>query len=218
MRQVGEEPVEGLAEAVAAVRRAGGLYIADEVQAGLGRTGGHMWGFARHGVVPDLVTVGKPMGDGHPVAALMARPEHLAAFGSGARYFNTFGGNPVSAAVGLAVLDVIRDEGLLENAAHTGRLLHRGIAGLAGRHPAVGDVRSTGLYMGVEIVSDPVARTPWAAGAGRLVNALREAGVLVGLCGAANNVVKVRPPLPFGPAEAGIVVDSMAAALAGLEP
>jgi 4-aminobutyrate aminotransferase-like enzyme len=207
-----------LAEAVAAVRRAGGLYIADEVQAGLGRTGGHMWGFARHGVVPDLVTVGKPMGDGHPVAALMARPAHLAAFGAGARYFNTFGGNPISAAVGLAVLDVIRDEGLMEIAARTGRLLHRGIAELARRHPAAGDVRSAGLYMGIEIVSDPVARTPWAAGAGRLVNALREAGVLVGLCGAANNVVKVRPPLPFGPAEAGIVVDSMAAALAGLEP
>lgn len=210
------DPPGFIAGAVAAVRRAGGLYIADEVQAGLGRTGEHMWGFERHGIVPDLVTVGKPMGDGHPVAALLARPEHLAAFGAGARYFNTFGGNPVSAAVGLAVLDVIRDEGLLENAARTGRLLHRGIAGLAGRHPAIGDVRSAGLYMGIEIVSDPVARTPWAAGAGRLVNALREAGVLVGLCAAAGNVIKLRPPLPFGPAEAGIVVDRMDAALAGL--
>ena len=210
------DPPGFVAGAVAAVRRAGGLYIADEVQAGLGRTGEHMWGFARHGVVPDLVTVGKPMGDGHPVAALMARPAHLAAFGAEARYFNTFGGNPVSAAVGLAVLDVIRDEGLLENAARTGRLLHRGIAGLAGRHPAIGDVRSAGLYMGIEIVSDPLAKAPWAAGAARLVDALREAGVLVGLCGAAGNVVKVRPPLPFGPVEAEIVVERMDAALAGL--
>ena len=116
------------------------------------------------------------------------------------------------------MLDVIRDEGLLENAARTGRLLHRGIAGLASRHPVVGDIRSAGLYMGIEIVSDPVARTPWAAGAGRLVNALREAGVLVGLCAAAGNVVKVRPPLPFGPAEAEIVVDRMAAVLGGLRP
>ncbi len=198
------DPPGFIAGAVAAVRAAGGLFVADEVQAGLARTGSHMWGFERHGVVPDLVTVGKPMGDGHPVAALMARPAHLAEFGARSRYFNTFGGNPVSAAVGLAVLDVIRDEGLQDNAARTGRRLHEGLSELAGRFPVIGDVRSAGLYLGVEIVSDPSARTPSAALATTLVDGLRRAGVLVGTCGARANVLKVRPPLPFGPAHADV--------------
>lgn len=212
------DPPGFVAGAVAAVRRAGGLYVADEVQGGLGRTGDQMWGFSRHGVVPDLVTLGKPLGNGHPLAALLARPEHLEAFGAGSRYFNTFGGNPVSAAVGIAVLDVIRDEDLLGNAARTGRLLSRGLASLAARHPVVGDVRAAGLYVGIEIVSDPIAKTPWAAGAGQIVNALRRAGVLVGLCGAEGNVVKVRPPLPFGAAHAEIVLDRMDAAFGTLAP
>lgn len=201
------DPPGFIAGAVAAVRAAGGLYVADEVQAGLARTGSGMWGFERHGVVPDLVTVGKPMGDGHPVAAVMARPDHLAAFGAGSRYFNTFGGSPVSAAVGLAVLDVIRDEKLMENAARTGALLRDGIASLARRHPAIGDVRAAGLYLGVEIVSDRAARTPSGPLAARVVDALRQAGVLVGLCGAGADVVKVRPPLTFGPAEAELFLD-----------
>ena len=203
------EPQGFVAGAVAAVRAAGGLTIADEVQAGLGRTGAHMWGFARHGVVPDLVTVGKPMGDGHPVAGLMARPEHLAEFGARSRYFNTFGGNPVSAAVGLAVLDIIRDERLMENAARTGGLLRDGIAALARRHGAIGDVRAAGLYLGIEIVSDPAAKTASGALATRIVDGLRRAGVLVGLCGAAANVIKLRPPLIFGAAETALFLDRL---------
>ena len=210
---VAVDPVGFVAGAVAAVRAAGGLYIADEVQAGLARTGSHMWGFERHGVVPDLVTVGKPMGDGHPVAALMARPEHLAAFGTRSRYFNTFGGNPVSAAVGLAVLDVIRDEGLMGNAARTGALLRDGVAGLARRHAAIGAVRAAGLYLGIEIVSDPATKTASGALAARLVEALRRAGVLVGVCGAGATVIKIRPPLTFGPAEAGLFLDRLDDAL-----
>lgn len=201
------DPPGFVAGAVAAVRAAGGLFVADEVQAGLARTGSHMWGFERHGVVPDLVTVGKPMGDGHPVAALMARPAHLAEFGARSRYFNTFGGNPVSAAVGLAVLDVIRDEDLQGNAARTGRRLHDGLLDLGRRYPVIGDVRSAGLYLGVEIVSDPSARTPSAALAASIVDALRRAGVLVGTCGAHANVLKVRPPLPFGPDHADIFLE-----------
>ena len=214
---VAVDPPGFVAGAIAAVRAAGGLYIADEVQAGLARTGSHMWGFERHGVVPDLVTLGKPMGDGHPVAALLARPEHLAEFGARSRYFNTFGGNPVSAAVGLAVLDVIRDENLMDNAASTGRRLHLGMARLAERFPVIGHVRSAGLYMGVEIVTDAVSRTPSGALAARLVNGLRTQGVLVGVSGPAANVIKVRPPLPFGAAEVEIVLDRTARVLGDLE-
>ena len=211
------DPPGFVAGAVEAVRAAGGLYIADEVQAGLARTGSHMWGFQRHGVVPDLVTLGKPMGDGHPVAALLARPEHLADFGARSRYFNTFGGNPVSAAVGLAVLDVIRDENLMDNAARTGRLMRDGIAQLARRHPAIGDVRAAGLYLGIEIVSDAAAKTASADLAARVVNGLRDVGVLVGTSGPRANVVKVRPPLTFGAGEADIFLDRLDLVLGRLE-
>ena len=138
------------------------------------------------------------MGDGHPVAALLARPEHLVDFGARSRYFNTFGGNPVSVAVGLAVLDVIRDEDLMDNAACTGRLMGDGIAQLVRCHPAIDDVRAAGLYLGVEIVSDAAAKTSSADLAARLVNGLRDVGVLVGISGPRANVVKVRPPLTFG--------------------
>ena len=211
------DPPGFVAGAVAAVRAAGGLYIADEVQAGLARTGSHMWGFERHGVVPDLVTVGKPMGDGHPVAALLARPGHLAAFGAQARYFNTFGGNPVSAAVGLAVLDVIRDEDLMAKAARTGRLMHDGLEALGRRFPTIGHVRSCGLYIGVEVVSDADTKAPSGALAARLVNGLRAEGVLVGVSGPAANVVKVRPPLPFGAEEVEIFLDRTERVLCRLE-
>lgn len=203
------DPPGLVAGAVAAVRRAGGIVIADEVQAGLGRTGTHMWGFARHGIVPDLVTAGKPLGDGHPVAAVMARPEHLAEFGARARYFNTFGGNPVSAAVGLAVLDVIRDEGLMERAAATGRHLAHRLAALAARHPAVlGAVRGAGLYLGLDVAD--------AATAARIVDGLRRAGVLVGLCGAGADILKVRPPLVFGTDHADLLADRLEAVLAAM--
>ncbi len=203
--------------AIAAVRAAGGLYIADEVQAGLARTGSGLWGFTRHGIVPDLVTLGKPMGDGHPMAALLARPEHLETFGTRSRYFNTFGGNPVSAAVGLAVLDVIRDEDLMGNAARTGRLIHDGVEALARTFLVIGHVRACGLYMGIEIVSDPGTKAPSAALAARLVNGLRAEGVLVGVSGPQANVLKVRPPLPFGAEEAAIFLDRMGRVLDRLD-
>jgi 4-aminobutyrate aminotransferase-like enzyme len=201
---------------VRAIREAGGLYIADEVQAGLARTGSHMWGFQRHEIVPDIITLGKPLGDGHPIAGMAARPQILAEFGERTRYFNTFGGNPVSAAVGLAVLDVIRDEELMANAAHVGAYLLEGLRGLQRHHEALGDVRGAGLYAGLEIIEDGKTRTPSAERTRCLVNDLRRNGVLVGTCGINANVIKVRPPLPFSRSDADIFLERFDAGLGRL--
>ncbi|WP_206078457.1 aspartate aminotransferase family protein [Poseidonocella sp. HB161398] len=184
------------AGAVEAVRRAGGLFIADEVQSGLGRPGGSMWAFERHGLVPDIVTMGKPLGGGHPLAAMAARPDLLERFGRETRYFNTFGGNPVSAAVGLAVLDVIRDEGLMQRAEATGRQLLDGLRQIAAGRAGIGDVRGAGLYATLEVVSAPSGR-PDGPRAAALQNRLRQLGILAGLCGAENQCLKLRPPLCF---------------------
>jgi len=197
----------GFAEAVAAVRAAGGLFIADEVQPGFGRLGAGLWGFERHGVaddavVPDLVTVGKPMGNGFPIAAMMARPELLETFGTTVRYFNTFGGNPVAIAAAQATLDVLRDEGLVANALRTGTYLKAGIEALAERFEAIADVRGSGLFIGVELVTDRDSRTPNEPLALAVVNGLRERQVLLSASGPHNNVLKVRPPLPFSTADA----------------
>lgn len=203
------DPVGLPAGAIAAVRAAGGLFIADEVQSGLARPGAGMWAFERHGLIPDLVTLGKPLGDGHPLAALVAQPQYLAEFGRNTRYFNTFGGNPVSAAVGRAVLDVIAEEGLQQNAARVGAVLLTALRGLADRHEAVGDVRGAGLYAAVELVSDRAAKTPDGAQAQRLIGALREAGVLVGSCGMAGNCLKIRPPLCFSEADVAELIAAL---------
>lgn len=184
-----------LAPAVELVRRAGGVFVADEVQPGFARTGDAMWGFLRHGVVPDLVTMGKPMGNGLPIAAMAARAEVLDAFARGVPYFNTFGGNPVTMAAAAAVLDVIEDEKLMVNAAEVGGRLRHELAGLARDHPRIGDVRGAGLYIGVEIVSETGA--PDRAGARAVVNAMRERRVLISVCGHHGNVLKIRPPLVF---------------------
>ena len=189
------DPAGFLVEAVEAVRAAGGLFIADEVQPGFGRTGTHMWGFQRHGLVPDLVTMGKPMGNGHPLAGLTVRPEILERFGRNASYFNTFGGNPVSAAVGLAVLQVIEDEGLQENARLVGGQLKEGLEGLARDNACLGQVRGAGLFIGVDVVAPSGAAD--GATARRIVNLLREEGMLIGVSGADNNALKIRPQLCF---------------------
>lgn len=184
-----------LAPAVAAVHRAGGVFIADEVQPGFARTGDDVWGFTRHGVVPDLVTMGKPMGNGMPIAAMAARSDVLEPFARGVPYFNTFGGNPVTVAAAAAVLDVIEDEKLMRNASEVGTELRTELAGLAAEHPRVGDIRGTGLYVGVELVTESGA--PDRAGAKALVNAMRERRVLISVCGRDGNVLKIRPPLVF---------------------
>lgn len=188
--------------AVERMRAAGGLFIADEVQAGFGRTGEGFWGFSRHGVVPDLVTMGKPMGNGQPIAALMARPALLERFGNAARYFNTFGGNPVSIAAAHAVLDVIAEEQLVENARVTGRYLRDGLAARAAADARLGGIRGSGLFIGVGIEGSRT-RTG-AAEAARIVNALREKRVLISASGPSGDVLKIRPPLPFGRAEADL--------------
>lgn len=210
------DPAGFVAGAVQAVRGAGGLFIADEVQAGLARMGSHMWGFERHALVPDIVTLGKPMGDGHPIAAMIARPALLEEFGRRSRYFNTFGGNPVSAAVGLAVLDVVRDEELLGNARRVGAHLLAGLDDLKSRHESVGDVRGAGLYAGIEMVSDRPSRTAAPKLASLVVNGLRREGVLVGLCGAQGQGLKIRPPLPFGIADADYFLERLDRVLAKL--
>ncbi|TGD87463.1 aminotransferase class III-fold pyridoxal phosphate-dependent enzyme [Mycolicibacterium sp. CH28] len=184
-----------LAPAVEAVHRAGGVFIADEVQPGFARTGEAMWGFTRHDVVPDLVTMGKPMGNGMPIAAMAARADVLEAFARGVPYFNTFGGNPVTVAAAAAVLDVIEDEKLMSNASEVGGQLRAELAGLAIDHPRIGDVRGTGLYVGVEVLTE--AGSPDRAGAKSLVNAMRERRILISVCGRDGNVLKIRPPLVF---------------------
>jgi 4-aminobutyrate aminotransferase-like enzyme len=186
-----------LAPAVDVVRGAGGVFIADEVQPGFARTGESMWGFSRHNVVPDLVTMGKPMGNGMPVAAMAARADVLKAFAVGVPYFNTFAGSPVSMAAAAAVLDVIEAERLLLNAAAVGAALRRDLAQVCAGHPRVGDIRGAGLYIGVEMVTDPDTKSPDRAAARWLVNALRERRVLISVCGSAGHVLKIRPPLVF---------------------
>lgn len=189
-------PANFLREAIGHVRAAGGLFIADEVQPGFGRMGGHMWGYQAAGVTPDLVTLGKPMGNGHPLAGVITRPDLLESFASQALYFNTFAGNPVSAAVGLAVLDVLEDEALMANARSVGAYIQTRLDDLADRHPMVASVRGQGLFFGLELV-DPASRLPATAATGAIVNALRDEGVLVSRIGPQANVLKMRPPMPF---------------------
>jgi 4-aminobutyrate aminotransferase-like enzyme len=188
-----------LGGAVDEVRARGGVFIADEVQPGFGRTGASMWGFDRHGQVPDIVTTGKPMGNGIPIAAMAAQADVLAPFARGVPYFNTFGGNPVSIAAASAVLDVIEQEHLMANAATVGEALRAKLASIDDHR--IGDVRGAGLYVGVEVVADPESKTPDRAQARRLVNALRERQVLISVCGHDGNVLKIRPPLVFSLAD-----------------
>jgi len=186
--------VQGL---VALTRDAGALWIADEVQAGHGRTGEAMWAFERFGVVPDFVTLGKPMGNGHPVAAVVTRGEIVSALAGHTMLFSTFGGNPVSAAAALAVLDVIEDERVLDRVRESGRALKDALAQVADRHVAIGDVRGVGLACGIELVADPSSRQPDGRRAGAVRDRLRHRGVLVGTTGRHGNILKIRPPLAF---------------------
>src|SRR6185312_15663369 len=194
-------------------RDAGALWIADEVQAGHGRTGA-MWAFHRFGVVPDFVTLGKPMGNGHPVAAVITRSEIVRALAGHTVLFSTFGGNPVSAVAGLAVLDVIDDERVLDRVRRSGDALRAALAELAGAHEAIGHVRGAGLAWGVEIVSDRAARTPDGARARAVRDRMRHHGVLIGTTGRAGNILKLRPPLAFTAEHVPVLVSALDTALA----
>jgi 4-aminobutyrate aminotransferase-like enzyme len=209
-------PSAFMTKALAHVHAAGGFFIADEVQAGFGRFGSHMWGHQKLGVVPDLVTLGKPMGNGHPLAGVIARPELIAAFTQRNMYFNTFGGNPVSAAVGMAVLDVLEDEHLLDNAVSVGNYTLARLAKLGERHALVGDVRGAGLFFAVELVGDRGSKTPATAETKRVVNRMRERGVLISRIGIHDNILKIRPPMPFSKEHADLLVDTLDEALASL--
>jgi 4-aminobutyrate aminotransferase-like enzyme len=199
------DPAGYLRPLAAAVAERGGLWVGDEVQAGFARTGS-MWGFQRHGIEPDLVTMGKPMGNGLPVAGLAARPELLDEFGSTMRYFNTFGGNPVSIAAATAVLDVIEDEGLLANSNEVGAEMLAALAELEGRHATLRNSRGAGLYLGADIVA-PDGDS--AALAKRVVDEMRERRVLIAAIGQAGNILKIRPPLVFSAADVDRFVDTL---------
>jgi 4-aminobutyrate aminotransferase-like enzyme len=208
------DPPGFLREAVAAVREAGGIFIADEVQPGFGRTGDTFWGFQRHDLAPDMVTVGKPMGNGHPIAGLIVRHDIVENFGKRSRYFNTFGGNPVSCAVGMAVLDVLEKENLQQSAKEVGAYFKNGLTAMAKRHPCIGDVRGAGLFIGVEIVSD-LGHEP-ADLAARIVNDMRDRRILISATGPRGNILKIRPPLVFSKANADLFLENMDGVLTGL--
>jgi 4-aminobutyrate aminotransferase-like enzyme len=204
--------------AAASVRAAGGLVIADEVQAGYCRLGRNFWGHTNYGLVPDIVTIGKPMGAGHPVAAVVTTPEIAARFAERHNYFNTFGGNPVSAAVALTVLDVIADEDLLANSGSTGALLGKGLADLASSHAMIGHVQGSGLFWGLDLVSDRTTREPVSyADAKRLASELRRRGILAGVTGRYTNVLKLRPPLVFRPEHTELLLSVLDDVMASFE-
>lgn len=203
-------PANGeLAAAAQCVRDAGGLYIADEVQPGFGRTGGQRWGFARDNVIPDLVTLGKPMGNGHPVAAVIGRSALFDQFGRQQRYFNTYGGNPVSCRAAHAVLRVLREEDLQTNARRVGDYLKQGLQTLAERHQLIGDIRGEGLFIGVELVTDRYTQAPATACAASVVNGLRRRQVLISATGPKANILKIRPPLVFAKEHADLLLERL---------
>ena len=195
-------PPDYLAEVYRYVRAAEGVCIADEVQVGFGRLGTHFWGFETQGVVPDIVVFGKPIGNAFPLAAVVTSPQIARSFDNGMEFFSTFGGNPVSCAVGLAVLDVLHEEGLQANALRLGQLLIREFHGLQRRYPLIGDVRGSGLFLGLDLVRSQTTREPAPDHASYIVNRLREEGVLAGTDGPHHNVVKLRPPLIFSESDA----------------
>ena len=198
-----------LQEAYRCLRAAGGVCIADEVQVGLGRVGTHFWGFETQGVTPDIVVLGKPIGNGHPLGAVVTTPEIAASFDNGMEYFSTFGGNPVSCAIGLAVLDVIEEEHLQAKALRVGNRLMDGFRQLAGKHALIGDVRGLGMFLGVELVNDREALTPAAGQTAYVVNRLKERGILVGIDGPLRNVLKIKPPLAFDEANVDFFVETL---------
>ncbi len=198
-----------LAEVYRHVRAAGGVCIADEVQVGFGRLGTHFWGFETQGVVPDIVVLGKPIGNGFPLAAVITTPEIANSFNNGMEFFSTFGGNPVACATGLAVLDVLEEERLQEHALRAGAYLIKRLKVLQERHALIGDVRGSGLFLGIDLVLDRETRKPAPLQASYVVNRLRDCGILTGTDGPHQNVIKLRPPLFFSEANADLFVQTL---------
>jgi len=203
-------PQNYLAQVYKQVRAAGGVCIADEVQVGFGRLGTHFWGFETQGVVPDVVVLGKPIGNGFPLAAVVTTAEIAASFANGMEFFSTFGGNPVGCAAGLAVLDVLRDEALPQNAAQVGSAWIRDLRALQLSYPLIGDVRGLGLFLGIDLVNGRATRSPATEQASYIVNRLRERGILAGTDGPHHNVIKLRPPLCFSDSDAKLLTSTLA--------
>jgi 4-aminobutyrate aminotransferase-like enzyme len=209
-------PDRYLASVYAIVRGAGGVCIADEVQTAYGRMGDHFYAFEAQRVVPDNVVLGKPIGNGYPLGAVVTTAEIAASFDNGMEFFSTFGGSTVSCAVGLAVLDVAQEERLQEHARAVGDVLLRRLRDTVGAHPLVGDIRGSGLFLGIELVKDRGTREPAAEAASEIVNGMRQRGVLLGTDGPFHNVIKIRPPMPFAEDDAQTLVDTLARCLESL--
>lgn len=205
-----------LAGVYARVRNAGGVCIADEVQHGFGRVGTHFWGFEQHGVIPDIVTMGKPFGNGHPLAAVVTTREIARAFHNGMEYFNTFGGSPVSCAVGLAVMAVIEEEGLQTHALEVGDFWKAGMEELMGHHALIGDVRGSGLFLGMELVRDRETLEPAAAEASEIVEQMKDRGILLSTDGPLHNIIKIKPPMVITKADVERILSTMDGVLAKL--
>ena len=191
------------------VRKAGGLLICDEVQSGFGRTGTHFWAYEKMGIVPDVLTVGKPMANGHPVGGVVAGADIVKAFRDGYRYFNTFGGNPVSCAAAMAVLDELRDRDLVWNARQVGDHARARLIELKTRHDCIGDIRGSGLIFGAELVLDRDTKAPASAFTDRVINAMRARGIIHSKLGRHKNTLKIRPPMPFTSQNADLLFDTL---------
>ena len=198
-----------LKESFKKVREAGGLCIADEVQIGFGRMGDHFWGFETQGVIPDIVTMGKSMGNGHPISAVVTTRSIADAFNNGMEYFNSFGGNPVSCAVGHAVLNVIEDEKLQQHAMEVGDYLKSMLIELKEKHSIIGDVRGHGLFLGAELVRDLGSLEPAYKEAEQIVNSMKEKGILMSTDGPDHNVLKIKPPLVFNRENALCLIETL---------
>lgn len=191
------------------VRDAGGLLICDEVQSGFGRTGTHMWAHQKMGVVPDIMTLGKPMANGHPVGGVVADRDLVSAFRDGYRYFNTFGGNPVSCAAAMAVLQEIADRDLVAHAKRVGDHARARLTALAAKHEVIGDVRGSGLIFGAEMVLDRDSKAPATGFTDRVINAMRHRGIIHSKLGRYMNTLKIRPPMPFSVENADLLFDTL---------
>ena len=198
-----------LQESFQYVRAAGGICISDEVQVGLGRVGTHYWGFELQKIIPDIVTIGKPLGNGHPLAAVVTTTEIANIFNNGMEYFNSFGGNPVSSAIGLAVLNVIEQQKLQQNALDVGNYLLSKLNFLKEKFELIGDIRGTGLFIGVELVKDLKTQEPASEKAKVITNKMKEMGILLSTDGSHNNVLKIKPPMVFTIENAQLVIDSL---------
>jgi 4-aminobutyrate aminotransferase-like enzyme len=205
-----------MAKAISKVRDAGGLYIADEVQAGFGRTGHHWWAHQWDSVIPDIVTMGKPMGNGHPISGVVSSADLIDEFGASGMYFNTFGGNPVSCAVGNAVLDVLEDENLLQNAVTIGDYVNEGLQKLLDKHDLIGDVRNKGMFFAAELVTDRTTRTPATIEAKQVVQKMLENNILISKIGRHGHILKMRPPMPFAKEHADLLLSTLDDAFSSL--